>query len=706
MQSLLTTTNVLSHCCFCSMQCALELTVDGDEEIVRAHPAPAFPVASGKACAKGVFAHEHARHRERLTTPLLRQGDRFVPISWEEALNRITERFRSLQDQYGRDSVAVFGGGSLTNEKAYLLGKFARVALGTANIDYNGRYCMSSAAAALNKAFGLDRGMTVPLSDIPLARCILIVGSNIAECQPTMIPYLRQAKAGGAKVIVVDPRRTQTAKGADLHAAVRPGSDVALMNGILHILLRDDLIDWSFIEKRTLSFEAVRETVAAYTPERVAEVTGVPASDIEQIARWYGTAETAIIFTARGIEQQARGVDNVLACINLVLATGQIGRPGSGFGAVTGQANGQGGREHGMKADQLPGYRMIDNPVDRQHIANVWGVDERELPGKGMSAYELFEGADRGDIRGMFVMASNPATSSPNTHLVKRALQDLDFLVVTDLFLTETAQFADVVLPGSAWTEDEGTMTNLEGRIVLRRAAQRPPGEARLDWQILCELAERLGKGSFFAFEETEDIYDELRRASAGGRADYAGASYQKIAEQQGVFWPCPNESHSGTERMFADSFAHPHGKAVFHAVTHRPLSEEPDRDYPLHLTNGRLLHHYLTGVQTRRTSRLHARDPHPQVEMHPATAARYGVVAGETVEIATRRGSVPMRVKITADMREDLLFAPIHWEHAESINLLTLADLDPISRMPEFKHCAAALRKWKGDSVLGGVRV
>lgn len=696
MQTLLTT-QVLSHCCFCSMQCALELTVDGAEEIVHAKPASAFPVASGKACAKGVVAHEHARHQDRLTTPLLRQDDRFVPISWEAALTLIAERFQSLQNQHGRDSVAVFGGGSLTNEKAYLLGKFARVALGTANIDYNGRYCMSSAAAALNKSFGLDRGMTVPLSDIPLARCILIVGANIAECQPTMTPYLRKAKANGAKVIVVDPRRTQTAKLADLHAAVRPGTDVALMNGILHIFLRDGLIDCSFIEKRTLGFDAVREAVAAYTPERVAEITGVPAAEIEQIARWYGTAETAILYTARGIEQQARGVDNVLACINVALAAGQIGRPGSGFGAVTGQGNGQGGREHGMKADQLPGYRMIDNPVDRNHIAEVWGVDEAELPGKGLSAYELFEAADRGEIRGMFVMASNPAASSPNTHLVKRALRHLDFLVVTDLFLTETAQLADLVLPGSAWTEDEGTMTNLEGRIVLRRAAQLPPGKARLDWQILCELAERLGRGAYFSYRETEDIYNELRRASAGGRADYAGASYQKIEKQQGVFWPCPDEAHSGTERMFADSFGHPHGKAVFHAVTHRPLAEEPDADYPLHLTNGRLLNHYLTGVQTRRTARLLARDPHPQVEMHPATAARWGVEAGELVEIVTRRGQAPMRVKITSDMREDLLFAPIHWEDAESINLLTLPHLDPTSRMPEFKNCAAALRKRGG---------
>ncbi|WP_018132874.1 formate dehydrogenase subunit alpha [Effusibacillus pohliae] len=691
---------VASHCCFCSMQCALELRVDPvQSKITGVQPVREFPVASGRACLKGIAAHEHVRHRERLTVPLIRKNGQFSLATWEEAIDEIAERFASIQKRHGRDAVAVYGGGSLTNEKAYLLGKFARVALGTRNIDYNGRYCMSSAAAAMNKAFGIDRGMTVPLHDIPLARFILIVGANLADCQPTILPYLLQAKKNGAKIVVVDPRATGTAKLADLHVPIRPGTDLALMNGILHVMIEENWIDSDFIENRTIGFEQVKRTVRSYTPERVAQITDVPVEHIRQIARWYGQAETAILYTARGIEQHARGVDNVLSCLNLVLASGKIGRPGCGYGAVTGQANGQGGREHGQKADQLPGYRSIEHPEHRRYIASVWGIDERELPGKGKSAYELFEAMAAGEIKGLFVLASNPVTSSPNSNLVKRAVAALDTLVVVDLFLSETAKMADIVLPGSAWTEDEGTMTNLEGRVILRRAAQRPPGQARADWRILCDLAERLGKGRFFAYDSPQAIFEELRLASKGGKADYSGISYEKIERQKGVFWPCPAEEHPGTERLFAERFAHPHGKAMFHPVECREAGELPDGDYPYRLTTGRLINHYLTGVQTRRTVSLNARCPEPYVEMHPETAAANGIEDGDWVELASRRGTVQYRVKITPSIRPDTLFVPMHWEEERSVNRLTSPELDPESRMPEFKLCAVSFRKIRTGS-------
>ncbi|GAX91410.1 molybdopterin oxidoreductase family protein [Effusibacillus lacus] len=688
-------TGVSSHCCFCSMQCAIELRVEtASSRISGIQPIKDFPVASGKACPKGIVAHEHARHRERLTMPLLRKGGELTMVSWEEALSAVADRIRTIQQRYGSDAFAVFGGGSLTNEKAYLLGKFARVALRTKNIDYNGRYCMSSAATAMNKVFGVDRGMTVPLSDIPLAKLILIVGANIADCQPTMLPYLRQAQKNGAKIVVVDPRKTTTAKMADLHVAIKPGTDSALMNGILHVMVEEDLIDSSFIAERTVGFEEVADAVRSYTPAKTAQLTDVPAEDIVQIARWYGTAETALLLTARGIEQQARGVNNVISCLNLVLASGKIGKPGCGYGAVTGQGNGQGGREHGQKADQLPGYRLIENPEDRAYIASVWGIDECELPGKGKSAYELFEDMAKGEIKGLFVLASNPVTSSPNSSFVKKAVAGLDTLVVVDLFLTETAKMADIVLPGSAWTEDEGTMTNLEGRVIVRRAAQKPPGQARLDWRILADLAKLLGKERFFSYDSTEDIFEELRLASAGGKADYSGITYSKIEQQRGVFWPCPSDDHPGTERMFTERFAHSHGKAVFYPVQFEPPKEMPDEEYPYTLTTGRLMIHYLTGVQTRRTVLLNSRQPAPYVEMHPQTAAASQVEDGERVELVTRRGSAKFKVKVTTAIRPDTLFVPMHWEEEQSVNLLTLAELDPESRMPEFKLCAVSIKK------------
>ncbi|BCJ85191.1 formate dehydrogenase subunit alpha [Effusibacillus dendaii] len=686
---------VSSHCPFCSMQCAIELRVDPTlMKITGVQPIKEFPVSAGKACPKGIVAHEHSRHWERLTLPLIRKNGQLTIAAWEEALSEIVHRFQSIQTKYGCDAVSVFGGGSLTNEKAYLLGKFARIALRTRNIDYNGRYCMSSAATAMNKTFGIDRGMTIPLHDIPLAKMILIVGANVADCQPTMLPYFRQAQKNGGKIVVVDPRYTNTAKIADLHLAVRPGTDSALMNGILHVMIQENRIDHGFIEERTSGFERVKETVRSYSPERVADITGIPAEQIVQIARWYGEAETAIVYTARGIEQQAKGVQNVVSCLNLVLASGKIGKPGCGYGAITGQGNGQGGREHGQKSDQLPGYRSIENPEHRMYLASVWGVDEQEIPGKGKSAYELFQAMADGEIKGMFILASNPLTSSPDSRFVKKALAGLDTLVVVDLFLTETAKMADIVLPGSAWTEDEGTMTNLEGRVILRRASQNPPGQARLDWQILCELARRLGKKKHFAYETAEDIFEELRLASQGGRADYSGISYEKIERQKGVFWPCISDEDPGTERMFTERFAHPDGKAVFHAVEYQDSKEQPDSDFPFFLTTGRLMLHYLTGVQTRRTVSLNAKAPEPFVEMHPITANQKGVQDGDWVELRTRQGKARFRVKLTPHIRPDTLFVPIHWEYDQSANLLTSAELDPESKMPEFKICAVSFAK------------
>jgi len=656
------------------------------------------PVTGGKLCVKGIHAPAHVWHNQRLTTPLLKSGGRWVPVTWRTALRWFARNIGGLQRQWGRDAVGVFGGGSMTNEETYLLGKMARLALGTRYIDYNGRYCMSSAAAASQQAFGIDRGLTNPLSDLPLARCILIAGANIAECQPTMMPYFRQAKANGATIVVIDPRKTGTARLADLHLAPRPGTDAYLVDGILKVLVEEGYADLNFIRRHTIGFEELASYLRSCRLEEIATLTDVPAERIRQAAEVYGRAETGFVLTARGVEQQENGVSNVRNFINISLVTGKIGKPGCGFGTITGQGNGQGGREHGQKADQLPGYRRIDHPEHRRIVAERWGVKESRIPDKGVSAYEMFQLMESGEIKGLIVFASNPVVSSPNARLVERALSNLRKLVVVDLSLSETACMADLVLPGAAYVEDEGTITNLEGRVTLRKAVKPLPGQARPDWQIMCAMAAALGWRQGFRFRSARDIFDELRYVSRGGVADYAGISYERIQAEKGVFWPCPDEGHPGTARLFEDGrFYHPDGKARLFIPDVRLRGEQPSDAYPLTLTTGRVMHHYLTGVQTRRTADLLARAPEPLMEVHPRTAERYGLVTGEKALVRSPRGSMELTVKITPAIREDTVFIPFHWGGEQCVNQLTSPRLDPTSRMPAFKACAVRVEPVRG---------
>jgi len=671
----------------------MELTVDARGPTVAPRD---FPTNRGGLCQKGWTSASLLAHPERLTTPLMRdrKGGELRPVSWEIALERIAHEIRAAQERYGRDTVGIFGGGGLTNETAYLLGKFARVALRTPHIDYNGRFCMSSAAAASIKAFGVDRGLPFPLDDIPGAESILLIGSNVVETMPPVMQYFDEQRRRGGNLIVVDPRATRTAQGATLHLQLTPGSDAALANGLLHIAIRDGLIDHDFIAARTSGFAEVRRLVASYWPERVERLTGVPAQQIEAAAHMLGAARTAMILTARGTEQQSSGVDNVLAFINLALALGKAGRPHCGYGCLTGQGNGQGGREHGQKADQLPGYRKIDNPAHRAHIAQIWNVDAASLPGPGRSAYELLDtlGA-AGGVRTLLVMGSNPAVSAPRAGHVRDRLAALDFLAVADLFLSETAQLADVVLPSTQWAEEEGTMTNLEGRVLLRQRACDPPPGVWSDTRNIAGLAERLGEGQRFP-AEPRAIFEELRRASAGGIADYAGITYERIAAEDGVFWPCPDEQHPGTRRLFLDRFATDDGRARFLPVQHRPAAEEPDNDYPFYLTTGRVMAHYQSGTQTRRVKELRDAVPQAFVEIHPALARRYGISDNDTVRLTTRRGIASVVARLTTTIRLDTVFVPFHWGGEACVNLLTNPALDPISKMPEFKVCAVRMEK------------
>jgi assimilatory nitrate reductase catalytic subunit len=680
-----------THCPYCSLQCGI--TLDAATAPVTLAPQQDFPTNLGGLCAKGWTAAELLDHPARLTQPLVRdaRGAPLRPTDWEDALDRIADAFNRSRESYGRDSVGCFGGGGLTNEKAYQFGKFARVALGTSAIDYNGRFCMSSAANAATRAFGIDRGMPFPLADLAEADAVLLVGSNPADTMPPAMQFLETGRSRGARHVVIDPRSTATARSAQLHLQPVPGTDLALANGMLHIAIREKLIDDSYIAERTTGFEAVRRAVRLYWPDRVERITGVPEKDLYESVRTLADAEHAIILTARGAEQHRSGSDTVIGFINLALALGLPGRRFCGYGTVTGQGNGQGGREHGQKADQLPVYRRLDDPAARAHVAKVWGIDPAELPAPGLSAYEMLDRlGTEGGVRAMWVMASNVVVSAPRSaHIIER-IRALDFLVVSDIFLSETAELADVVLPTAQWAEETGTMTNLEGRVILREAALSPPGEVRTDLQVMADLAKRLGRAGFS--DDPETVFDELRRASAGGKADYAGISYPRIRADRGVFWPCPSPLHPGTPRLFTEDFPTKDRRAKFHPVEQTGAAELPDDEYPYYLTTGRLLRHYQSGTQTRRVPSLAEAEHEAVIEMHDSLARRIDVKSGDLVRLRTRRGSAVMAARIVSGIRSDTVFAPFHWGGDANANILTNPALDPYSRMPEFKVCAVAL--------------
>jgi len=681
---------VATHCPYCALQCGMTLRGGGTGSVeVLARD---FPTNRGGLCQKGWTAAELLDHPERLTTPLVRQGSGLRPATWDEALGRVVGGIRELQARYGRDAVAVFGGGGLTNEKAYALGKFARAVLGTRFIDYNGRFCMSSAAAAGIRAFGVDRGLPFPLADLGHADAVLLVGANPAETMPPLCRYLAEQRDRGGHLVVVDPRSTLTAKRATLHLAPTPGTDLAIANALLHLAIVDGYVDRDYIADQTTGFDEVGRVVAGYWPERVERLTGVPVADLRTVARLLGEARTALVVTARGTEQHANGTDTVSAWINLALALGLPGRPGSGYGCLTGQGNGQGGREHGQKADQLPGYRRIDDPVARAHVASVWGVEPDSLPGPGVSAVELLDRLGTPDgPRALLVFGSNPVMSAPRARRVERRLAALDLLVVADFVLSETAAVADVVLPTAQWAEEDGTITNLEGRVLRRRALREPPPGVRTDLAVVAELTRRLGSPVAVAVDP-EETFAELRRASAGGPADYAGIDWTRIDAEDGVYWPCPAPEHPGTPRMFAEGFATPDGRARFVAVEHRDPVEERDAAYPFYLTTGRVLAQYQSGAQTRRVAALHRAAPGAFVEVHPDPAAALSISDGQLVRVVSRRGVVEVPARVVDTIRPDTLFVPFHWPGTARANSVTSDALDPVSRMPEFKVCAARL--------------
>jgi assimilatory nitrate reductase catalytic subunit len=717
---------VKTHCCFCGQQCGIKLKVRNNE-VIGFEPWEEFPFNRGMLCPKGVKRYLQGSHPDRLLTALARDPSvtsGFRPMGYADAIARTAEAIARIQKEHGPGAVGVLSGASLTTEKSYLMGKFARVCLKTPYIDYNGRLCMVSAGAANKKAFGVDR-TTSPWADMVGTEVIWVAGSNVAECSPITTDYIWQAREMGAKVIVQDPRITPIARTCDLYLPVRPGRDAALFAGVLHLMIEKGQVDRDFVEAHTVGFDKVEEYCAAWTPARTAEVTGVPEKSIRAAAEMWGAAKSSFLFHARGIEHHSNGVQNALGAINLVLASGRIGQPHSGYGTIVGQANGQGGREHGQKCDQLPGWRDISNPEHRKYIASVWDVPEESIPGPGVDAYEMFRKIDRGEIKALISICFNPKISLPDNQFITKALGKLEFYAAIDFFLNDTALHADVVLPGSLQEEDEGTVTQVEGRIIKINKAVDCPGEAKADWVIIQDLAKALGRPHGFTFEGPRAIFEELRVASKGGVSDYSGVTYEKIERQMGVFWPCyshdpktgePTPDDEGTPRLFvpgsynpvargAGPFYFPDGKARFVVADYRAPVDDASEEYPLFLTTGRVVSQFLSGTQTRRIGPLVKQYPEPRIELHPRLAEKLGIADNDWTTCETRRGEVTVRALVVTTIRPDTVFIPYHWPGPKSANRLTVAAQDPISKIPQYKVCGCRVRKASGPPAYAAER-
>ena len=690
-----------THCPYCALQCAQTLTpapagADGPPLVVEGRE---FPTNRGGLCRKGWTSAEVLVAPDRLTAPLLRDGSgELVPASWDEALDRVVAGIRRAQARGGADGVAVFGGGGLTNEKAYALGKFTRTVLRSRLIDYNGRFCMSSAATAANRSLGMDRGLPFPLPDLAGADAVLLLGSNLAATMPPFVQHLEGVRSRGG-LVVVDPRGSATADltadGAGVHLAPVPGTDLVVLLALLHVVLAEDLIDHDYVAARTTGLAALRSSVAAWWPERAEGVCGIPAERLRTVARQLAAASPsrggrgAYVLTGRGVEQSTQGTATVTAALDLSLLLGLVGTRGSGCGPITGQGNGQGGREHGLKADQLPGYRKIAEPAHRAHVAAVWGVDPADLPGPGVPALELLGMLGTPDgPSALLVAGANVVVSAPDAGAVRERLEALDMLVVLDTVPSETAQLADVVLPVLQWAEEEGTMTNLDGRVLRRRRAREAPGEARDELWILHALAARLGSDLAFPTDAAA-VFDELARASAGGIADYAGLSHERLDREGPLHWPCPTPDHPGTEGVLLGGLPTPDRRArLLPVVPHGP-ADDLRPEAPLYLVTGRLLEQYQSGAQTRRVPSLLAARPTAFVELHPLLADRLGLTEGDEVLLRTRRGEARAPARVTEAIRPDTVFMPFHYAGTGSANLLTSPATDPFSGMPEFKVTA-----------------
>jgi len=680
---------VKTICPYCGVGCSLYLGVL-DNKIVSVRGDSEGPANKGSLCVKGRWGYDFISHPERLTTPLIRipgttratghngkVHEIFREASWDEALELVANKLLELKEDHGADSITALSSAKCTNEDNYVMQKFVRAVIGTNNIDHCARLCHASTVVGGIAAFG-QGAMSNSYSDFEKTELFFVIGSNTTECHPIIGSIVKRGvKFGGAKLIVADPRSTELGEYATAKLHHKPGTDVALINGLMHVIIRDGLEDKEFIRERTEGFEDMRQLVEEYTPEVVETITGVPQADTEAAARLFGEVKSACILYGMGITQHTTGTDNVKSVANLLLLTGNIGREGTGFSPLRGQNNVQGACDMGALPNVYPGYQKVDDPAVRMKFETAWGVELSDHP--GLTVTEVANAILKGDIKGLYVMGENPMLSEPHLEHMKQALEKLEFLVVQDIFLSETAWLADVVFPAAAFAEKDGSFTNTERRIQRVRQAVLPPGEAKPDWEIISVLAEKMGQplGYHGANQITEEI--------ASLTPIYGGVHFDRL-DHGGLQWPCPDASHPGTSFLYHDGFARGRGK--FHAVDYIPPAEAISKGYPLILTTGRVLEHWHTGTMSRRSRVLSELNPSGVVEMHPSDAAKLGLVEHDVIVVASKRGKLEAPLHITEDSPPGLVFMPFHWREAAA-NILTSDALDPLAKIPEYKVSA-----------------
>ncbi|HEX6288052.1 MAG TPA: nitrate reductase [Herpetosiphonaceae bacterium] len=690
-----TETLVRSQCPYCGVGCGIQLTVR-DRQIVRVQGDPRHPANAGKLCIKGATLDQVLDTPNRLLQALHRPArwDDLAPLPLDHALDAAADGLRRMLAEHGPSAVAFYVSGQLTTETTYLINKFCKGLLGTNTIDANSRLCMASAVAGYTLAFGSD-GPPCSYADIEAADAFFIWGSNTAECHPIVYRRVeKQVRQHGAKLVVVDPRCTATARYADLHLPIQPGGDTALLNGLLHILIRDGAYDPDFIGQHTEGWEAVVAAAQDWTPEATAQATGLQAEQIEYAAALFAQSERTLSLWSMGVNQSRNGVAKVTGIINLHLATGKIGLPGSGPFSLTGQPNAMGGRETGYLAHQLPGYRQIANPQHRAEIEAFWDLPPGAIdPQPGPPAIEMFQRLADGTIKAIWIIGTNPLASLPHSAMVERALSRADLVIVQEAYATSaTLRYADIVLPAAQWAEQDGTFTASDRHVTLLNKAIDPPGEARPDWQLVQAVAHRLGYGDRLAYPDAAAIFDEFRQIAHGDSPlDLRGVSHARLRAGP-LQWPCPDDDHPGTPRLYGDGrFATPSGRARFHPASFVPPAEQPDIEHPFWLTTGRVLEQWHTRTRTSQVPKLNHKAAHSYVEIHPVDALALGLGDGDRVTLVGRRGDCTSILRISDQIAPGTLFMPIHWEDANP-NRLTNPAIDPRSKQPELKACSVQL--------------
>jgi anaerobic selenocysteine-containing dehydrogenase len=685
-------------CPYCGVGCLLDVTAH-DNKITALRGTPNSPVNKGLLCPKGALLAPVLDAPGRLYSPLLRaaRGDGFRQASWDEAMSQSASRLQAIIHQHGPHAVAMYGSGQLDTEAWYVANKLFKGHLGCNNVDSNSRLCMASAVVAYNTTLGSD-GPPTCYDDINHSDCVMIAGSNMAEAHPVTFQLLKQHRANHHEhvLIVVDPRETITAK-EGIHVPIKPGTDTAFFHALSKVILNRGGADADFIAQHTQGLDDYIALLSNLSTRELAQICGISMDLLLSVASLIMSSRNFLSFYCMGLGQSSNGVAKHQALINLHLLTGQIGKPGAGPFSLTGQPNAMGGRELGGLCHLLPGYRLIENAQHRHEVEQHWGVPEGRICNKkGLSAVEIFQAMDAGEIKAMWIAATNPAVSLPNLPMVKRALQKCKLVIVQDCYENETMAFADVVLPVAQWVERSCTMTNSERRVTRSAQVIEAPSNVKPDWQVFCAMARQLGFADGFAYERSEQIWDEFRLLTKGRPNDMSGMTNARLA-QGPLQWPCPHETHPGTARRYLDKqFATPSGKANFVAANYEPPQERTDNAYPLTLTTGRIAAQWHTMTRTGKVPKLHNQAKTPYVNVHPEDAVRYGVHEGEPVQVRSKRGCVQVEAKLTDKIRRGVVFMPFHWGDlfapGQAANTLTIDAFDPVSKEPEYKVCAVSL--------------